>query len=76
MFKYEAGVKHKLLFPSHSENILTSKEYGSEEKFTNICKLMKKIKVIEGAEWYESPYRAPSKRGRPPKLSSNEKNIG
>lgn len=47
MLKYEESVKHKLLQPDHQSSIMTSKQYGSEEKFTQLSKRFGKIEVGE-----------------------------
>jgi hypothetical protein len=38
ILKYEECVKHKLLEPDHSDNILTSKQFSSEDKFISIAR--------------------------------------
>lgn len=43
IMKYEECVKHKMLQPDHTKNILTSKEYATEIKFLAVARAMNKV---------------------------------
>jgi hypothetical protein len=58
-------VKHKLLNPDHVNRILTSKEYGCEEKFLQLALKHERIREENGKIYIESPYKRNEKRGRP-----------
>ena len=63
--KYEECVKHKMLQPDHIKSILTSKEYASEAKFVAVARAMNKVVYENEKEYYENPYKARDRRGRP-----------
>ena len=54
-----------MLSPDHIKSILTSKEYASEAKFIAVAKAMTKVAYEGGKEFYENPYKARDRRGRP-----------
>ena len=56
VYTYEQIKVHRQDFFSHKESIITSKHFANEEKFMQVCKNFGKLKVIDGEEYYESPY--------------------
>ena len=58
MLKYEQNVKHKYEEPDHIQMLVTSKVYGTEQKFIRLSKRFNKIKIDEeGQQWFDNPYK-------------------
>jgi hypothetical protein len=45
---YEQTKLHREEKPDHSDSIVTSKHFSSEDKFIGLCKAMNKFTVIDG----------------------------
>mmetsp|Transcript_2534 Transcript_2534/g.2464 ORF Transcript_2534/g.2464 Transcript_2534/m.2464 type:complete len:114 (+) Transcript_2534:15-356(+) len=54
---YQQYVYHRIFVKEHSNFILTSRDFSWEDKFVEISKEMGKAEVIEGQQYFKSPYR-------------------
>ena len=71
VFTYEQVKVHRQEKSSHIESIITSKHFASEEKFLSVSKSFNKMKVVDGNEYYESPY-CDKFKGQRQRKSSNK----
>ena len=59
---YEQRSKHEKDHPDHSNKVMTSKWYGSENQFLTLARDMKKVHIIEGKEMIENPFKGKMRR--------------
>ena len=48
--------------PEHVQSLLTSKEYTSVSKFIEVAKNLNRVRIVDGVEEFEDPYKSHRKR--------------
>jgi hypothetical protein len=56
ILSYDKTKEHRRKFPIHSDNILTTKHFCSEEKFINLAKLVNKYNITNDLFFFSDPF--------------------
>lgn len=57
MITYKKIKTHLLYHPLHKDSFVTSKFFSNEKKFKKLSKTFGKYHLIEGREYFESPFK-------------------
>ena len=64
---YEQTKIHKEEKPEHSDSVVTSKHFSTEEKFIGICKAMNRCHVLNEQEYFPNPFNQSHFKNKSPK---------